>query len=137
MPGVTHPTKPLKVLVYSDDVTVRQQVIGALGAASDGSLPTLECVEVATEAVVLEQAEDGGIALLVLDGQAVPASGYGVAKRLKGELDACPPMIVLTNRPEDSGLAAWSGADASVAHPVDGAALATAAAGLLRSLVDA
>jgi CheY-like chemotaxis protein len=137
MPCVTHPTKPLQVLVYSDDVTVRQQVIGALGGWRDDALPPVECVEVASETVVLQQVQTGEVALAILDGQAVPVGGYAVAHRLKDEVQQCPPVIVLTNRPEDSGLAASSGADAAVAHPIDAVTLVEAAAGLLRGLVDA
>ena len=131
------PCQPLKVLVYSDDVTVRQQVIGALGGWRGAADPTVEWIEVATEPVVLQAAQQGDLALAVLDGQAVPAGGLVVAKRLKSEMEPCPPVIVLTSRAEDAGLAASAGADASVAHPVDDDALARAAEGLLRSLVEA
>ena len=45
---------PLKVLVYSDDVNTRQQVILALGRRPHPDLPELTYVEVATEPVVLQ-----------------------------------------------------------------------------------
>lgn len=136
MPRVT-PTanagKPLKVLIYSDDVTVRQQVILALGRRPHPDLPEFEYVEVATEPVVLQNMDSGHIALAILDGEAVPAGGIGIAKQLKDELSQCPPLVVLTGRPQDSWLASWSRADASVPHPIDPIELATTVVGLLRA----
>lgn len=133
MPSVTATAKPLRVLVYSDDVTVRQQVILALGRRPHPDLPELEYVEVATGPVVLHNMSVGGIALAVLDGEAVPAGGIGVAKQLKDELTDCPPLVVLTGRPQDSWLASWSRADAAVAHPIDPLELASTVVGLLRA----
>ena len=46
--------KNLRVLVYSDDVNTRQQVILALGRRVHPDLPELEYVEVATEPVVIQ-----------------------------------------------------------------------------------
>jgi len=136
MPRVT-PTanagQPLKVLVYSDDVTVRQQVILALGRRPHPDLPEIEYVEVATEPVVIQNMDAGHIALAILDGEAVPAGGIGIAKQLKDELEQCPPLVVLTGRPQDSWLASWSRADASVPHPIDPIELATTVVGLLRA----
>ncbi|HMU36866.1 MAG TPA: hypothetical protein PKA04_08565, partial [Marmoricola sp.] len=73
------PNKSLRVLVYSDDVDVRQQVILALGKRLHPDLPDLEYVEVATEPVVIQQMDAGNIALAILDGEAVPAGGMGIA----------------------------------------------------------
>ena len=67
--------RPLKVLVYSDDVNTRQQVILALGRRPHPDLPELEYVEVATEPVVIQNMDAGGISLAILDGEAVPAGG--------------------------------------------------------------
>ena len=49
----------MKVLVYSDDVDTRQQVILALGRRPHPDLPELEYVEVATEPVVIQQMDAG------------------------------------------------------------------------------
>ena len=92
-------SKPLKVLVYSDDVTTRQQAI--------------------------------------LDGEAVPAGGMGIAKQLKDEIYRCPPIVVLTGRPQDAWLATWSRAEAAVPHPLDPIQLSEAVVALLRSRVPA
>lgn len=122
---------PLKVLVYSDDVNTRQQVILSLGRRPHPDLPELVYVEVATEPVVIQNMDSGTIDLVILDGEAVPSGGMGIAKRLKDEIYACPPILVLTGRPQDDWLATWSRAEAAVPHPLDPIALAEAVIGLL------
>jgi DNA-binding response OmpR family regulator len=129
--------KSLKVLVYSDDVHTREQVILALGRRPHPDLPELEYIEVATEPVVIQNMDAGHVALAVLDGEAVPAGGMGIAKQLKDEIADCPPIIVLTGRPQDAWLATWSRADAAVSHPLDPIRLAETVVGLLRSRVPA
>jgi DNA-binding response OmpR family regulator len=130
-------TDPLRVLVYSDDVNTRQQVILALGRRPHPDLPEVEYVEVATEPVVLQNMDAGGIDLVILDGEAVPAGGMGIAKQLKDEIYQCPPVVVLTGRPQDAWLATWSRAEAAVPHPLDPIQLAETAVSLLRSHVPA
>jgi DNA-binding NarL/FixJ family response regulator len=129
--------KTLKVLVYSDDVHTREQVILALGRRPHPELPELEYVEVATEPVVIHNMDSGEIDLAVLDGEAVPAGGMGIAKQLKDEIYQCPPLVVLTGRPQDAWLATWSRADAAVPHPIDPIQLADTVVSLLRSRVPA
>jgi hypothetical protein len=70
----------LKVLVYSDDRQVRQQVRLALGRRLAADLPALEYVEVATLPVVIQQADSRTCDLLILDGEATPAGGMGWPK---------------------------------------------------------
>ena len=122
------------MLVYSDDVTVRQQVILALGRRPHPQLPEFEYVEVATEPVVIQNMDAGRIDLAILDGEAVPAGGMGIAKQLKDELRDCPPLLVLTGRPQDAWLATWSRADAAVAQPIDPVELAETVISLLTSV---
>ena len=129
--------QPLRVLVYSDDVDVRQQVILALGRRPHPDLPELEYVEVATEPVVISNMDAGSIDLAILDGEAVPAGGMGIAKQLKDEIYRCPPVLVLIGRPQDAWLATWSRAEAAVPHPIDPVRLAEAVTTLLRPRVTA
>ncbi|GAB2985386.1 Rv3143 family two-component system response regulator [Nocardioides montaniterrae] len=129
--------KPLKVLVYSDDVHTREQVILALGRRPHPDLPEVEYVEVATEPVVIQNLDAGNIAVAILDGEAVPAGGLGIAKQLKDEIRDCPPVVVLIGRPQDAWLATWSRAEASVCHPIDPIELAEAVTALLRDRVPA
>jgi DNA-binding response OmpR family regulator len=128
---------PLKILVYSDDADTRDQVIQALGRRPHVDLPEAEYIEVATVPVVLQQMDSGTIDLAILDGEAVPAGGMGVAKQLKDEIYQCPPLLVLTGRPQDAWLATWSRADAAVPHPIDPLLLAETVKRLLASRVPA
>ncbi|WGL53795.1 hypothetical protein P5P86_08190 [Nocardioides sp. BP30] len=134
---MTASAKPLKVLVYSDDVSVRKQVILALGRRPHPDLPDVEYVEVATEPIVVQNFDAGTIDLAILDGEAVPAGGIGVAKQMKDEIASCPPIVVLTGRPQDAWLATWSRADAAVSQPLDPIVLAETVVGLLRAGVPA
>jgi DNA-binding response OmpR family regulator len=134
---VTANTAPLRVLVYSDDSDVRQQVLLALGHREHPDLPELEFVEVATEPVVWQQLDSGKIDLAILDGEATPAGGMGIARQLKDEVYQAPPVLLLTGRPDDRWLATWSRAEAAVSHPLDPIELAEAVTRLLRSRVPA
>jgi len=126
---------PLKVLVYSDDANVREQVMMALGKRPHPDLPELEYVEVATEPVAVQQFDSGQIDLAILDGEAVPAGGIGIAKQMKDEIYNCPPILVLVGRPQDAWLATWSRAESAVPHPIDPLQLAEAVTRLLKSRV--
>lgn len=129
----TSAARPLKVLVYSDDRSTRDAVRLALGKRPAADLPVLEYVECATEPAVIKLMDAGGIDLAILDGEAVPAGGMGIARQLKDEIFQCPPVLVLTGRPQDAWLATWSRAEAAVSHPLDPIRLAEATAGLLRT----
>ncbi len=133
MTDATGDQTALKVLVYSDDSNTRAQVILALGRRPHPDLPPLEYVEVATEPVVIQNMDAGGVALAILDGEAVPAGGLGIAKQLKDEIFDCPPVLVLTGRPQDAWLATWSRAEAAVPHPLDPIQLAETVVALLRA----
>jgi len=122
----------LTVLVYSDDKTARQQVLRGLGRRPAAELPALRYVECATLPAVLKAMDGGGIDLAVLDGEAAPAGGMGVCRQLKDEIYSCPPILVLTGRPQDAWLATWSRADGVVPQPLDPMVLADTAAALLR-----
>ena len=122
----------LNVLVYSDDASVRAQVLAALGTRVAPELPRLTFVEVATEPVVIRELDAGGVDLVILDGEAHPAGGLGVCRQIKDEIFQAPPVIVLTGRPQDAWLATWSRAEGVVPQPIDPVVLAETAATLLR-----
>ena len=119
-------------MVYSDDANVREQVRLALGKRIHPELPELTYVDVATGPMVIRQVETDKIDLAILDGEAAPTGGLGIAKQLKDEVDDCPPIVVLTGRRDDAWLAKWSRAEAAVPLPVDPIELADAVVGLLR-----
>jgi len=89
--------------------------------------------ECATAPAVIEAVEQGGFDLLILDGEAAPTGGLGLCRQLKNEIYNCPPILVLTGRPQDGWLAAWSQADLAVPHPLDPIAVAQAVAELARA----
>ena len=124
--------KPVRVLVYSHDVNTRQQVILALGRRPHPDLGEFVYVEVATLPVVLQNMDAGGIDVVILDGEATPAGGMGIAKQLKDEIFDCPPIVVLTGRPQDAWLATWSRAEAAVPQPIDPIQLAEAVVALVK-----
>jgi len=122
-----------KILLYSDDRTVRQQVRLTLGRRVAADLPDLEIYEVATMQAALAAVDAGGLDLLILDGEATPMGGLGLCKQLKDEVAECPPVLVLIIRVADSWLATWSRADAVSMYPIDPVRLPAAVADLLRA----
>ena len=130
------PTVPaLRILVYSNNAKTREKVILALGKRLHPDLPEVSYIEVATEPMVIRQVDAGGIDLAILDGEASPAGGMGVAKQLKDEVAQCPPIVVLTGRADDAWLASWSRAEAAVPHPIDPVLLGRTVLELLRAPV--
>jgi len=126
-------TDTARILLYSDDRNLRQAVSLALGTRVAADLPPIEIVEVATHPIVSKTMDAGGIDLVILDGEAVPAGGIGLARQLKDEVDDCPPILVLVARVADAWLATWSRADAICPMPVDPVALPEQVAALLRA----
>ena len=126
-----------KIAIYSDDQSVRQAVKAALGSKLAGGME-VETIEFATADALRLYVDETGtkgevrVDLFILDGEAVPEGGLGVARQLKDEVFNCPPSIVLIARQSDSWLAAWSRAEASLLHPVDPFALAKTASELLQ-----
>jgi DNA-binding response OmpR family regulator len=129
------PSRPLRVLVYSDNPRIREQVRLALGTRVHPDLPELTYLEVATGPMVIKQMDDDGFDLVILDGEATPVGGMGIAKQLKDEIADCPPILVLTGRRDDAWLAKWSRAEAAVPHPIDPIRLGEAVVPLLRTPV--
>lgn len=127
----TEPTT-LAVLVYSDDRLTRQQVRMAVGKRPAADVPAVEFTEVATAPALIELVDREAFDLLILDGEATPAGGMGLARQLKDEIYQCPPILLIVGRPQDAWLATWSRADAVVSHPIEAVATAQAVARLLR-----
>jgi DNA-binding response OmpR family regulator len=70
--------------------------------------------------------------LMVLDGEAQPAGGLGIARQIKDEIDDCPPTCVVIARAADRWLAAYAAVDATLVHPLDPVITAQTVATLLR-----
>jgi DNA-binding response OmpR family regulator len=130
--------KPLTIVIYSDDKTVRSHIAAALGSQVASDLAPHRSVEYATgpalRLFVDARARSGDIDidLFILDAEAAPEGGMGVARQLKDEVFNCPPVLLITARKEDAWLATWSRAEANVLHPIDPFTLAETVADLLR-----
>lgn len=122
----------MTVLVYSDDVDTRERVKLAVGRRPAADVPRVEWLECATGPGVIAALDKGGVDVVVLDGEATPTGGMGIARQAKDEIFRCPPILVLTGRPQDAWLAAWSRAEAAVPHPLDPIELSRAVADLMR-----
>ncbi len=130
--GAAAPEPTMTILVYSDDRTTREQVRLAIGRRPAPDLPRVEFLECATEPAVMKEIRSGRIDVAVLDGEATPAGGMGIARQIKDEVYQAPPVLLLIGRPEDAWLATWSRAEAVVPHPLDPMAVANAMADLMR-----
>jgi len=125
-------THQVSVLLYSDDITTRDAVRAAAGRRPARDVEVTRWLECATAFAVTEALDAGGWDVVVLDGEAAKNGGLGLCRELKNEIFQCPPILVLTGRPQDGWLAAWSMADDAVPHPLDPIRLAEAIAGLAR-----
>lgn len=138
---MTSANKRLTVAVYSDDKTVRAHIAAALGTRVAPDLAPHVIIEFATgPALRLDvdgraRSGDIDIDLFILDGEAAPEGGMGIARQLKDEVFNCPPVLVITARKEDAWLATWSRAEANVLHPIDPFTLADTVADLLRASI--
>jgi DNA-binding NtrC family response regulator len=113
------PTDPV-IVVYSDDQSVRSAIATALGKRLPNEERNHKIVEFATaDALRLYCDEKRRVDLFILDGEAVPEGGMGLAHSLKDELVDCPPIMVIIQRVQDNWLARWSGAEAVISHPID------------------
>ena len=72
------------------------------------------------------------IDLLVLDGEATPAGGIGIARQLLDEIPDCPPRVVVIARAADRWLAAYARVEATLMHPLDPILTAQTVSALLR-----
>jgi DNA-binding LytR/AlgR family response regulator len=121
---------PRSVLVYSSSATTREKVRTALGRRPAPDLE-IEIVEAATGDEVIARCDEGGIDVAVLDGEAAPTGGIGLARQLKDELDFAPPVLLILGRRDDAWLATWSRAESVVMHPIDALRLTDAVVALL------
>jgi DNA-binding response OmpR family regulator len=112
-------TEQSTVLVYSNSADIRAAVRTAVGRRPAPDIGRIEWVECATQAQVVDELDEGGIDLAVLDGEAQPTGGMGLARQFKFEIEDCPPVIVLIARRQDGWLASWSLADAVINTPID------------------
>lgn len=116
---MSEPSGDVTVVVYSNSADVRAEVRTAVGRRPAAESARIDWVECATNAEVLAQLDEGGLDLVILDGEAQPTGGMGLARQFKYEIDDCPPIVVLVARKQDGWLASWSLADAVLSRPLD------------------
>ena len=109
----------VRAVVYSDDNSLCRYVAGSLGSTT-----RLEFVD--SYPALLARMTLGGVALVILDGDATPAGGVDVARQLKDRIGDCPPILLVVARAADAWLALMSRADATVGPGRDPLALAAA-----------
>ena len=122
-----------RILIYSDDATVRAAARSALGQQLTSDLAENEIQEFATGSAIRTfiDSHPTGIDLIILDGEAVPEGGMGIARQIKDEVFNAPPVLLITARVDDAWLATWARAEAVVQHPIDPYTFAKAAAALI------
>jgi DNA-binding response OmpR family regulator len=124
------------VLLYSDDPQVRDRMRQAIGTRPAADL-SVEFVDASSYVDCLTVIDTYEIDLIVLDGEATPAGGIGIARQLRDELDQCPPIALAIARAADRWLAAYAQVDATLAHPLDPVTTGATVAALLRDRASA
>ncbi|EHR49746.1 hypothetical protein SacmaDRAFT_1470 [Saccharomonospora marina XMU15] len=125
--------QPMRILVFSHRPEVRDAIINAVGRRPATDLGKVSYVEASGVADVITEMDSGNVDLAILDGEAQPTGGIGLARQLKNELDDCPPIVVAVRRKDDRWLATWSQADAVLVHPLDPLSAAETVADVLRT----
>ena len=123
------------VIIYSDDSSVRRAITLAISPTPASDLAAITVKEFATGPALRSYLDEGNAAdLLILDGEAVPKGGMGIARQVKEESFNCPPTLVIIGRPTDAWLANWSKADGTLLHPIEPLETANQVAKLLRPI---
>ena len=123
----------LQIALYSDDSSVRETVVKALGRRISPDFDEHEISEFATGPALRTKVDAGkNFDLYILDGESVPEGGMGIAKQLKDEVFNCGVVIVMVARSSDAWLAGWSRAEGVVSHPLDPFTLAATVSDILR-----
>src|SRR5690606_39217005 len=73
----------LRILLYSDDLNVRDKVIFAVGS-SVGDAP-IEWIQTATHDAVVKALDTSRFDLAILDGETAKSGGMGIARQIKRE----------------------------------------------------
>ena len=121
------------VVIYSDNSLVRSAAIRSITPAPAADLAPIAVKEFATAAALKDYFDDKGSAdLIIVDGEAAPVGGLGLAREIKDEVYNAPPIVGVIGREADRWLATWARLDAIVLHPIDPRTLAREVAALLR-----
>jgi DNA-binding response OmpR family regulator len=119
------------VLLYSDDVAVRDKIRLAIGTRPAADL-AIEFVDASTWEECRLLLDKYEIDLMVLDGEAAPAGGLGIARQTKDEYATPPPVCLVIARAADRWLAAYAQVDGTLVYPLDPVTTGLTIAGMLR-----
>jgi DNA-binding NarL/FixJ family response regulator len=119
------------VLLYSDDPEVRDRMRLAIGTRPAVDL-SVKFVDASTYAEVVKLVDDTEIDLLVLDGEATPGGGLGIARQLKDEVTDAPPVVLAIARAADRWLASYARVEGTIMYPLDPVATGETVSALLR-----
>lgn len=119
------------VLLYSDDQLVRERMRLAIGSSPTPDI-AITFVEASNADEVWRILDDTDLDLLVLDGEAAPAGGIGIARQVKDDYPTSPPVLLVIARAADRWLAAYAEVEATLLHPLDPIQSAATVAKLLR-----
>src|SRR5437773_2133480 len=96
-------SRPSTVLLFSDRSSVRDQMRLAIGTHPANEL-TVRFVEATSYQEVVRLLDETDVDVLVLDGEAQPGGGLGIARQLRDEYSAPPPVAVVIARAADRWL---------------------------------
>jgi DNA-binding response OmpR family regulator len=96
----------------------------------------VEFVDASTYDETVRLVDEYDVDLVVLDGEAAPAGGLGIARQLKDEIADAPPTCVVIARAADRWLAAYAKVDGTLVHPLDPVLTAQTVVTLLRQRAD-
>jgi DNA-binding response OmpR family regulator len=123
------------VLLYSDDGAVRDKIRLAIGVRPAADLK-VEFAYAATWEECRLLLDKYEIDLMVLDGEAAPAGGLGIARQTKDEYADPPPVCVVLARAADRWLAAFAQVDQTLTYPLDPVTTGQTIAAMLRARRD-
>src|SRR3954465_3158590 len=125
-------TDTYTVLLYSDDPAVRDRIRSAIGPRPAADL-SIEFVDASTWEDCRDLLDTYEIDLMILDGEASPAGGLGIARQTKDEYADPPPTCVVIARPAARWLAAFAPGAAPLVYPPAPVTAGITVAGLLRA----
>jgi DNA-binding response OmpR family regulator len=123
------------VMLYSNDAAVRDKIRLAIGPRPAADL-RIEFVDATTWEECRRLLDEYEIDLMVLDGEAAPAGGLGIARQTKDEYADPPPTCVVIARAADRWLAAFAQVDYTLVYPLDPVTTGQAVASMLRARRD-
>ncbi|MEV6487842.1 hypothetical protein AB0M20_04250 [Actinoplanes sp. NPDC051633] len=120
------------VLLYSDDAAVRDKIRLAIGPRPAADL-SIEFADASTWEECRRLLDEYEIDLMILDGEAAPAGGIGIARQTKDEYAEPPPTCVVIARAADRWLAAYAQVDQTLVYPLDPVTTGQTVAAMLRA----